>query len=347
MININSSVIEALGDKLSKEIYIQRIEYGNGDNEAIERIISLVDYGAEFVDFLNSNSDNLYVFGAGIWGQELVKTWGGRYKFKAFIDNNMTLYSKTILGLPIISLDKAIYSKDKAAIVLATRLYWKEILCQLEEEKFNLNQVFNLGKVQTELAEKQYFDLPALKWQREEVFIDAGAFDGNTSINFSKSCPTSISRIYLFEPDATNVQKCIRGLADMEIPYEIVNKGLWSKSTECNFFSIGNGASCIMEEREMEEDGGCGEKISVTRLDEIVKENVTFIKMDIEGAELEALCGCERLIRRYHPKLAICVYHRKEDIDEIPKLILSLNPQYRLFLRHYSLTKAETVLYAI
>lgn len=69
--------------------------------------------------------------------------------------------------------------------------------------------------------------------------------------------------------------------------------------------------------------------------------------MDIEGAELKALEGAENLIRNAHPKLAICVYHKNEDIDQIPRLLLEYYPEYRFYLRHYSVTKAETVLYAI
>jgi hypothetical protein len=69
--------------------------------------------------------------------------------------------------------------------------------------------------------------------------------------------------------------------------------------------------------------------------------------MDIEGAEQAALKGAENLIREQRPKLAICVYHTPQAIWEIPEIIMKINPDYKLFLRHYSITEAETVLYAI
>ncbi len=69
--------------------------------------------------------------------------------------------------------------------------------------------------------------------------------------------------------------------------------------------------------------------------------------MDIEGAELNALKGCEKIIKRYQPKLAICIYHRNEDFIEIPKYILSIVPEYKLYMRHHNISGTETVLYAI
>jgi hypothetical protein len=77
------------------------------------------------------------------------------------------------------------------------------------------------------------------------------------------------------------------------------------------------------------------------------KEPVTFIKMDLEGAELNALKGAEQTIKEQKPKLAISIYHKPEDIWEIPNLLLELVPDYKFYIRHYTLIGAETVLYAL
>ena len=84
-------------------------------------------------------------------------------------------------------------------------------------------------------------------------------------------------------------------------------------------------------------------------IDEAVDPNnrVTFIKMDIEGSELEALKGAQQTIQRDRPKLAICIYHKPEDMTDIPLYIKSLVPEYRLYVRHHSNRCSETVLYAV
>ena len=89
--------------------------------------------------------------------------------------------------------------------------------------------------------------------------------------------------------------------------------------------------------------------IEVMPIDEAVdlSERVTFIKMDVEGSELEALKGARRTIVRDKPKLAICIYHKPEDMLTLPWYIKSLVPEYKLYLRHHSVMATETVLYAM
>lgn len=82
-------------------------------------------------------------------------------------------------------------------------------------------------------------------------------------------------------------------------------------------------------------------------LDEIVEDRITFIKMDIEGAEHNALLGAEKTIKKYHPKLAICVYHSIEDYIILPLMLKQFNPNYKFYFRQHSATSSESVIYAI
>lgn len=90
------------------------------------------------------------------------------------------------------------------------------------------------------------------------------------------------------------------------------------------------------------------EVIQMTSLDSLIGNGkIGYIKLDIEGFERKALLGSKTIISRQRPALGISIYHKREDIWDLPKLILSMNPEYRFFLRHYSLSVVDTVLYAI
>lgn len=82
-------------------------------------------------------------------------------------------------------------------------------------------------------------------------------------------------------------------------------------------------------------------------IDSVVGDDkVTFIKMDVEGSELQSLKGAQKTIRKNRPRLAISVYHRPEDLVEIAEYILELNPEYQFILRQYNSNFWETILYA-
>ena len=117
------------------------------------------------------------------------------------------------------------------------------------------------------------------------------------------------------------------------------NLGIFNRAGIVSFKSGLEGMSSIDNDGQIH--------IETVRLDDILRgKQISFIKMDIEGSELEALQGAEEIIRNQKPKLAICVYHKKEDIISIPSLLLKYNSNYKFKLRHYSTSPSETVLYA-
>lgn len=85
--------------------------------------------------------------------------------------------------------------------------------------------------------------------------------------------------------------------------------------------------------------------INIDAVDEC--RDVTYIKMDIEGAELDALKGAETVIKKNHPKLAICIYHKNEDMVSIIEYIHQIVPEYKIYVRHHSRCVNETVCYAV
>jgi len=187
--------------------------------------------------------------------------------------------------------------------------------------------------------EPQYFEKEIITLSDNEVFVDCGAYDGDTVKQFVKELQGKpYKKIFAFEADPANVQKMQLNTKDMN-NVTIVPKGVYNESTTLCFSSDGKMSSRISED---------GIKLEVTAIDDIVgDESVTFIKMDIEGSELKALMGAEKTIRRCRPKLAICVYHRKEDIFTIPQYIKSLDPSYKLYFRNYHTQSIEAVIYAV
>ena len=119
----------------------------------------------------------------------------------------------------------------------------------------------------------------------------------------------------------------------------MVPKGMWNgQETKC--FYCGGSSSKLTDNGNIE--------VALDSIDHVLDgEKVTFIKMDIEGSEYEALCGAKETIKAWRPRLAISVYHKPGDILVLPSLVSKLNPAYHMALRHYSTKNAnETVLYA-
>lgn len=335
-----------LADDESRLIFENRLLYSlTGNKDKIHNIIKIRNEGRLLSDSLMENKKK-YIFGAGAWGREMAATWPGNWQ--GVIDNNVNLSGKIVSGLRIGTLedfgDEII--RENSCIYICTRLYYTEIFNQLIEFGVLEKNIVNVGKVIDNMAKSQYFDVTALTRNDEEVFCDVGSFDGNTSMRFIEWCKGIYKRIYAFEADHENIHRCIKKLKSTEdIKHIVVPKGCWSKEGKMTFSPKGNGSSSFVFLKDKDD---CSVTVDVTTIDEELRDDVpTFIKMDIEGAEWEALVGAECTIRMHTPKLAISVYHKDEDIITIPELILSYCPHYRIYFRHYSLTSSETVMYAI
>lgn len=189
----------------------------------------------------------------------------------------------------------------------------------------------------------QYFPLDIIRLGDDEIFVDCGAYTGDTLENFLKRVK-KFEKYYALEPDKrrrTELKKVIKRFkGEGRICY--IPIGAWDRKEEL-CFSLSN------ECGEIVSDNKCSEKISVDAIDNVVDEDekVTFIKMDIEGAELKALEGARNTILRWKPKLAICVYHKREDLITIPQFIKSIDMGYKLYLRAHYPYCSELVLYAI
>ena len=173
---------------------------------------------------------------------------------------------------------------------------------------------------------------------KDETIVDLGAYDGDTIREFMTATNGQYKKIIAFEPDEKNFRKLTAKTEAME-SIERYNLGAWDKK-ETLYFQKKKGRNSHQADD--------GIPVDFDSVDNIVKERVTFLKMDIEGAELKALEGAKKTITRDKPKLYVCAYHRNEDMFALPLKIKELCPEYKIYFRHHPYVPAwESNFYAV
>lgn len=199
------------------------------------------------------------------------------------------------------------------------------------------------------LSKDGYFAFPYIKLDEREIYIDGGAYTGDTAKEFitnMKDIGKDYGHIYSFEPDSNNCERAVKNLSQYS-KIDVIPKGLWSCETELKFINQ-QGASSRLEQYESTNFT----TVPVTSLDTFFAQKpqeqwLTTIKMDIEGAEKEALLGAEKILKTQKPQLVICTYHRPEDIYELPQTIMKIRDDYRFSLWQIGESFWDMILYAI
>ena len=173
----------------------------------------------------------------------------------------------------------------------------------------------------------QYFDLDLIDVKDNEVFVDVGAYTGDTILNYINSYG-KYKHIYGYEITLDSIKIMQNNLKDYD---NIIIKRKALSDTRNDFFINSNEASASAN--TLSNFGS--DKVSSVTLDEDIKEKVTLIKMDIEGGEEKALIGAINHIKKDTPKLLISVYHNHDDLWKIPKLINTINENYKFYLRYF------------
>lgn len=343
-----------LADDKSRYIYKERHLYNNdGNYKHIDNIVSTVDSDdpnakrvyhkgdeRKIIEAVEQYKDKaIYIYGGGGTGQDVKHLLDNSdIKIKGFLDQNYDKINE-IEGIPVYNPD-AEKCKDSVVIIGMVK-YW-EVYHKLLS--FHPYKIINYGDYSYWNSPVQYFEntIISSKKYSEECFLDVGAYNLANSIQFYDICQkwNKKFKAYAFEPDPKCYSKCLEYvIAHPYMRINLFNCGLSEKKQTIHFIANGNGSGTINE-------AGTA-SINVVPLDSLDIENATYIKMDIEGSELEALKGGENTIRKFKPRLAICLYHKPEDIYTIPVYIKKLNPLYKFYIRHYSNFTDETVLYAI
>ncbi len=186
-----------------------------------------------------------------------------------------------------------------------------------------------------------YFPLELCPLTDHEVFVDCGAYDGDSIRSFLAQPKKSFQRIHSFEPDPANFEKLEKEvlLRPERESITLQRAAVGAHTGTVTFSGDGNEASSV----------GKGDMVvNCVALDEALSDTQpTYIKMDIEGAELDALNGARKIIQRHSPVLAVCTYHVQDHLWKIPLLIQSINPNYSFFLRPHLVEGWDLVCYAI
>lgn len=222
----------------------------------------------------------------------------------------------------------------------------KEILDALLAYRFTMKSAW-IQKAYDKTVENgdgaEYFDSAIIELQKDEVFVDCGGYTGDTILEFMDFSKGVYKKIYYFEPSIELYNEAKDNLKNVR-DVIFTPAGVGEKAGVMKF--AGQDGVCIDRVSGHIDVNGT-ESIDVVALDEAVQDQPTFIKMDIEGAELPALKGAEKLINENKPKLAICVYHKPEDLFEILELIDSWGIDYKYYFRHYEKAIGGTILYCV
>ena len=201
---------------------------------------------------------------------------------------------------------------------------------------------------------RQYLDF--LHYDQMKMAIEGGVFDGGTALAFLERMAPG-ARLIGFEPFREIYdQGRYKSVLEQRFPGAVYleDSALWNETRELHFqpdttnASASEGTSRVMDQLSPEE----GSKIiKGILLDDYIAEKgidrIDFLKLDIEGAEIQALEGARQTIIKSRPQMALCIYHKKEHLYQIPLMINDWVKGYRFHLGHYSDTFWETVFYAI
>jgi FkbM family methyltransferase len=188
-----------------------------------------------------------------------------------------------------------------------------------------------------------YFPDDLIRPIADEVYVDCGAFTGDTIEVFLAARDGRFGQIIAIEPDRASI-RVLRGRIDEWSregigPMRVAPFGAAAYRGTARFDATGTVVSSV---------GSGADTIDVAPLDEILDDcKPSYIKFDVEGAERDALVGGSETIRVNMPVLAVSLYHKPEDLWDLPLLIRSLAPDYRLYLRRYSDERWETICYAV
>lgn len=339
LVNDMKQVYDRMLDETSRDIFVHRLLLSFTENYRYMRnVILYTEGGIALNAVLNKNEKPQYIYGVGRRGKRLVElfpehNWGG------FIDRDSKkdgYYNIEVLDLENF---KKRYTSGTVVFV-SNMLETDDIVKTLLAEGILAEDIFVLNDFNLVGSKDMYFTPECIDVfvEKEKAFVDIGCYDGKDSLNYMSWCSNMEAKIYAFEPDEKNYKVCKENLGSYS-NIELFRVALSDQEQEIGI--MGTGEMAYVGE-------GGDQKIYTKRLDDMIpNDSVGFIKIDVEGHEVNVLKGAKRIISSQCPVLAVSLYHKRSDIWVIPKLLLNYNKNYKFYLRYYGAANGDTVLYAV
>lgn len=312
---------------------------------------------------------------------EILKNSG--HNICCFVDNNPAKIGTNLLNLPIVSEDNIpniieyiiatprivsrskINELSKLRPTLAFNKYYslmhldmfQEIYDKVFEDEISKTTLENFIQANITgedsyyvkiVQPNQYYCINEFMEKQNDYVADVGAFVGD-SIERYLWINQEFKKIYAFEPSKRQYKALkirVKRLNEEWALYpnqiEIIKAGVGENPGQIDISNKPKFSNFNIRAIEK----GCFEKIKIITLDDYFKDKeIEFIKADIEGSEMAMLRGCKNLLTTKKPKLALCVYHNINDLIDMVEYIHSINPNYKMALRHHTTNMPETVLY--
>ena len=221
------------------------------------------------------------------------------------------------------------YEKNKQNIKAARDLLADDTSKQIFDNVINYKLSGDIRYLRVAECEKNEGYCDILHAENIETAIDAGAYNGDTVRELS-GYAEGLRKIFALEPDRRNFRK-LSEYAEGEKRFEIVTlkNAAWNEKATLLYDASGNRNAGLNTGAKKTAE------VEAITIDSLTDERVDYIKYDVEGAEKEALLGSLETIKAHRPALLVSAYHRSEDIFELPLLVNSLEPSYKLYLRRY------------
>lgn len=354
--------------------------------EQLKRLVDSID-----ITDTKLRESQIVLFGAGFKGSLSYERMVDKYKIIGFSDNNKEIWGGGYEGLPIIEPDRIKELKNPVVVITMGVHYHAAIKEQMKEQgvccisymelllkrdfaKFEsvyfdlleddfsrqtyltLLMVYITGdvaRIKDIFVRDQYFVIPEIYSMKNNVFVDCGAFVGDTLEKFVWIRDGLFRKIYAFEPGEPMQKALLARKKRLVKEWSLDNDSIVLERKIIG--EVKGTRHFVLREEDLLGShvayGYTDQKITDIEAIDLdsyfidIESKPTFIKADIEGAELELINGARYLISNYKPLLALSIYHRDEDLYELPIKLKELNIAYKMAIRHHGVEYQETVLY--